>query len=55
MSDERYRELPNMTYCGIGVGRVGAPDIFFLRAMAIKWDDLEAQVIVRAGEVKNEA
>ncbi|HEV7523002.1 MAG TPA: hypothetical protein VGP89_18010 [Candidatus Angelobacter sp.] len=50
MSDERYRELPNMLYCGSRVGHVGALDIFFLRTARIIWDDLEAAIVVRAGE-----
>lgn len=52
MSDERYRELPGMTYCGASVGHVGALDIFFLRTARIKWDDLEAAIIVKPGETK---
>lgn len=47
MSDERYRELPAMTYCGVSVGHVGARDIFFLRTVKIKWDDLEEQIVIQ--------
>lgn len=52
MSEERYRELPNMMYNGALVGHVGALDIFFLRTARIKWDDLEAAIIVTAAEAK---
>lgn len=47
MSEERYRELPKMMYYGASVGHVGARDIFFLRTVRIKWDDLEAAIVVK--------
>jgi hypothetical protein len=49
MSEERYRELPNMMYNGALVGHVGALDIFFLRTAHILWDDLEAAIIIHEG------
>jgi hypothetical protein len=49
MSEERYRELPDMLYCGAKVGHVGARDIFFLRTEHILWDDLEAAIIIHEG------
>jgi hypothetical protein len=54
MSEERYRELPNMTYCGASVGHVGARDIFFLRTAKILWDDLEVAIIIQEEKKANE-
>jgi hypothetical protein len=47
---ERYRELPDMTYGDIKVGHVGAFDVFFLRTAHILWESLVEVITVKQSE-----